>query len=116
MADKDFIVNKLLMMKKDKQDVFDKLVEPLQKVVEKGNVDGKVKIPIDGNWFNISFDAIEAQKNRLVISAKRVQDGLVVSRRDPAEKEYIVDFLGTRAAYLRGFYKPSHPVFCWPSI
>jgi len=116
MSDKDFIIKKLNLIQKDRQPVFDKLVEPLTQMAEQGVQGKKIKITADGNWFNVSFDAVEAKKDRLVISAKRLQDGLMASRHDPAEKEYVVNFQGTRAAYLRGYYKPYHPVFRWPYI
>ena len=116
MADKDFIVKKLLIMKKDKQDVFDKLADPLQAAVEKGSTEGKINIPADGNWFTISFDAVEVKKDRLVITANRLQDGITMSTFNPAERRYVVEFSGTRAAYLRGFYEPHHPIGGWPYI
>lgn len=86
MSDKDFIINKLLLMKKDKQAVFDKLVDPLQEMAAQAEPGKKVKIPVDGNWFKVSFDAVEVKQNRLVISAQRISDGLVVNPHNPTEK------------------------------
>ncbi len=73
---KNFINNKLKLLKKDNQNLFSGLAEPLAKMVENGEVSKVVKIPSDGNWFNLSFDAVEVAKNRLVISAERNRDGL----------------------------------------
>ncbi len=56
------------------------------------------------------------KKDRLVISAKRLRSGLVTSPYDPTEMEYVVEFQGTRAAYLRGYYKARHPMGGWPYI
>jgi hypothetical protein len=115
MSEKDFIKNKLSLMQKDKQPVFDKLAEPLQKMAQEAETGKKIKIPVDGNWFTVSFDAVEVKQNRLVISARRMVDGLTPSNHNPAEKEYVVIFEGTRAAYLKGYYK-NHVVHGWPYI
>ena len=116
MADKDFISNKLSLMQKDKQSGFDKLVEPLQELAQQPELHKKIQVPADGNWFSVSFDAVEVKKDRLVISAKRLQDGVVASPHDPSAKEYVVEFQGTRAAYIRGYYKSNHPMGGWPYI
>ena len=116
MADKDFIIKKLELMQKDKQKGFKELVEPLQDVAENNALHKTVDIPVDGNWFTVSFKAVEVNKNRLVIEAKRKKDGLIASSGDPSLKEYVVEFSGTRAAYLYGFYKPHHPIARWPYI
>jgi hypothetical protein len=116
MAENDFIKNKLSLMTKDKQTVFDKLVDPLQEMALQGERSKKIRVPADGNWFSVSFDAVEVKKDRLVISAKRIIDGLTTASYNPSEKRYIVEFEGTRAAYLRGFYEPRHPVGGWPYI
>ncbi|MBI1422430.1 MAG: hypothetical protein GC149_03115 [Gammaproteobacteria bacterium] len=116
MSNKDFIMKKLNLMKKDKQPVFDRLVEPLSEMAEQGTQAQKIKIPSDGNWFKVSFDAVEVKTDRLVITAKRLVDGLVSASHDPSEKQYSVEFAGTRAAYLRGFYKSRHPKYSWPYI
>jgi len=116
MADKEFILKKLNLMQKDKQPVFDKLAEPLAKMAEQGEQSKKIKIPADGRWFKVSFDAVEVKKNRLVITATRLNDALTVASYDPSEKQYIVNFEGTRAAYLLGFFKQRHPLYGWPYI
>jgi hypothetical protein len=116
MSDKDFINSKLLLMKQDKQPVFDGFVGPLQEIAKQGELGNTVKIPVDGNWFMVSFDAVEVKKDRLVIQARRLIDGLKPVSHDPSEKEYWVEFAGTRAAYLRGFYKSRHPMYGWPYL
>ncbi|MGD8939521.1 MAG: hypothetical protein PVJ72_09080 [Gammaproteobacteria bacterium] len=116
MNEKDFIKGKLSIMAKDKQKGFDELVEPLSDMAQEGEQAKKVQIPADGNWFTISFEAIEIANDRLVISANRIKNGLVVSPYDPSEMQYIVEFEGTRAAYLRGYYKSYHPIGGWPYI
>jgi hypothetical protein len=40
----------------------------------------------------------------------------VANPRDPTEKQYVVEFAGTRAAYLKGYYNPHHVAFGWPYI
>lgn len=116
MSEKDFIKNKLSLMKKDKQAGFEDFVGPLQNMAEKHEVRKTVQIPAHGSWFEISFNAVEIKKDRLVISAKRKQNGLVPTNHDPSEKEYVVTFQDTRAAYIRDFYKHRHPVGGWPYI
>ena len=116
MSKKDFIKSKLDLIKKDNQDGFKDLAEPLAQMAENGEISKTVEIPADGNWFTISFDAVQVKENRLVISAKRVKDGLVPSRYDPSTMEYVVEFQGTRAAYLYGYYKPRHPILGRPFI
>ena len=115
MSDKDFINNKLQLMKKDKQTVFDGFVGPLQEMAQDGTLTKKIQIPADGRWFSVSFDAVEVKKNRLVITAKRIQDGLEPHPHNPTEKLYIVNFDNTRAAYLRGYHK-QHRQYGWSYI
>lgn len=116
MSKYDFIKDKLSLMSKDKQEVFDELAPPLEAMAEHGETKKKVQVPSDGNWFSISFDAIDQKKDRLIISARRIQNGMVPAPYDPTEKQYIVEFEGTRAAYLRGYYKSRHPIGEWPFI
>lgn len=85
-------------------------------MAQQGELTKKIHIPADGNWFSVSFDAIEVKKDRLVISAKRIKDGLTSVPYDPTERQYIVGFESSRAAYLRGFFKPHHPIYGWPYI
>lgn len=116
MSKSDFIKEKLSLMKKDAQDSFKDFVEPLEEMVEKKEFTKTVQIPADGNWFTLDFKAVQIKENRLVITAKRKQDGLKPSKIDPSIMEYIVEFNGTRAAYLYGYFKPNHPVGGWPYI
>lgn len=76
----------------------------------------KVHIPADGNWFKISFDAIEQKKDRLLISAKQIKAGMGRSKYDPSAKEYVIEFEGTRAAYLKAYYQEQHRRYGWPYI
>ena len=81
-------------MDKDKQPVF----RDLRKGIE-SNIGKKIfKVPVKGTWFSCEFDAIEVKKDRLVITADRISDGIHNDR-------YEVMFSGTRAAYLVGFYR-----------
>ena len=116
MSKENFIKDKILLMKKDNQNGFNDFVEPLQNMVEKNEVSKTVQIPADGNWFKLSFNAVEVKQNRLVISAKRIENGLITSSYDPSLKDYVVEFSGTRAAYLYGYYKHRHPAGGWPYI
>lgn len=116
MSDKDFLRSKVELLGKDKQSFFDGLAAPLSDMIKQGEHDRKIQIPADGNWFRISFDAIEARKDRLVISARRVVDGLVPVLGGGGAMEYVVEFEGTRAAYLRGYYFASHRIGGWPYI
>jgi len=116
MSDKDFINSKLLLMRQDKQPVFDGFVGPLQEMAKQGELGKTVKIPVDGNWFTVSFDAVQVKEDRLVITANRILDGLTTATHNPAERRYIVEFAGTRAAYLVGFYEPRHIRHGWPYI
>lgn len=116
MSDKDFIIKKLNLMKKDNQPVFDELVEPLAALAEQGTSSKKIKIPADGNWFKVSFDAIQVKEDRAVITAQRIYDGMVAGRYDPSLREFRVEFQGTRAAYLFGEYHAHHSVGRWPYI
>jgi hypothetical protein len=116
MAKKDFIIKKLDLIKKDKQPVFEELAEPLKKLAENGKVSGQIKVPADGNWFNVSFDAIQVKEDRAVISAHRIYNGMVAGRYDPSLREFRVEFQGTRAAYIFGEYHTRHPIGHWPYI
>lgn len=116
MSKEDFIKDKLSLMKKDNQNGFNDFVEPLQNMVDKNEASKTVQIPADGNWFNLSFNAVDVKQNRLVISAKRIRNGLETCSYDPSLKEYVVEFVGTRAAYIKGFYKHRHPIYEWPYI
>lgn len=111
-----FIKIKLALISKDKQKVFKDLAEPINEMAEQEILLKKVQIPADGNWFKISFDAIEVKKDRLVISAERSVSGITPTQYDLTEKQYVVEFNGTRAAYLRGYYKARHPIGEWPFI
>ena len=67
MSKEDFIKSKLALMNKDSQDGFKDFVEPLQSMVDKSEASRTVQIPADGNWFTLSFNAVEVKQNRLVI-------------------------------------------------
>jgi len=98
----DFIRSKLDMLDKDKQPIFKDLKEGLEK-----NLGQKTfKVPIKGAWFRCEFDAVEVKKDRLVITADRLSDGIHNDR-------YEVMFTGTRAAYLVGFYRTDKQ---WPYL
>ncbi len=112
----DFIKQKLNLLAKDKQSVFQELGPSLQQMADKEQNQKIVKIPADGNWFTISYDAVEVRADRLVISAKRKLDGMHGSPNDPDGRYYVVEFEGTRAAYLRGMYKHRHRAGGWPYI
>lgn len=114
MSIKDFLNKRIQLIEKDGQQGFKDFVEPLQEMAENGKDSKTVEIEADGNWFTLNFKAVQVKENRLVISAKRAKDGLTPSRYNPSEKEYIVEFQGTRAAYIRGFYKERHPLAGWP--
>lgn len=116
MALSDFIKSKLALISKDKQKVFEDLQDPISQMAEQGVTTKKVLVPADGNWFKISFDAVEVKNDRLVISAQRSINGITTAQYDPTEKQYVVEFKGTRAAYLRGYYKSRHPIGGWPFI
>lgn len=121
----DFIKRKLELMKKDKKvssgksgsidNVFD-LIEPVEDMAESSKEKNVLTLPADGRRFEISFDVVEKQDDKLVISAKRIKDGLYPTDFDPNEKAYIVEFHGTRAIYLRGNYKARHPGYGWSYI
>jgi len=116
MSDKDFLIKKLNLMKKDKQRVFGDLAEPLAAMAEQGATTKKISIPADGNWFNVSFEAVQVKEDRAVITAQRIYDGMVAGRYDPALREFRVEFQGTRAAYLFGEYHTHHSIGHWPYI
>lgn len=79
-------------MKQDKQPVFDGFVGPLQEMAKQGELTKKINIPADGQWFSVSFDAVQVKEDRLVISAKRIQDGMMPNPHNPTEKQYVVNF------------------------
>jgi hypothetical protein len=116
MSNINFIKNKLTFIEKDKQKIFSEFIDPLNSMAERGEVNKKIQIQADGNWFNLSFQSVEIKKDRLVISAERVVNGITPASYDPSEKQYVVEFQGTRAAYLRGYYKSRHPKGGWPFI
>ena len=78
----------------------------LREGIEKNIGQKKFKVPIQGAWFSCEFDAVEVKKDRLVITAERLFDGIHNER-------YEVTFSGTRAAYLVGFYKTGNQ---WPYL
>jgi hypothetical protein len=105
MDRKDFILSKLKLAKQDKQKTFSNLSEPLAKMIEKDEASEIVKVPVDGNWFKIEFDAVKVKEDRLVISAKKMES--------PIQNDtYMINFEGTRAAYLAARY--NHPSFRCP--
>jgi hypothetical protein len=116
MSKVDFIKSKLGLLKKDDQSIFDSLADPLSKMAESSQTSNTIHIPADGNWFNVSFDAVEQKSDRLVISAKRTKNGVYGSPSDPDGRQYIVEFEGSRAAYLRGMYKHHHRKGGWPYV
>ena len=113
MSIKEFLKNKISLLEKDKQ--FTPLIKPLEQMVEKEASQKTIKIEPDGNWFKLSFDAVEVKKDRLVvITAEREKDGHFQQPINGAN--YVVQFKGTRAAYLRGYYHPNHRAGGWPFI
>jgi len=116
VSNKDFIKKKLELLIKDEQDGFKDFSEPLAIMAENEEFSKTVKIKADGDWFKLNFNAVQVKENRLVISAKRVKDGLVRSSYDPQIMDYVVEFQGTRAAYLYGEYKPQHRFLRKPYI
>jgi hypothetical protein len=116
MTENIFVKNKLELMAQDKQSGFDQFAPALADMASVGVQSRTIQIPADGNWFVVSFDAVEAKADRLLISAKRKMDGMSGVSHNPTEKQYIVEFQGTRAAYLRGFYEPQHRRFGWPYL
>ncbi len=116
MNKKDFINKKLDNLSKDGQPIFQDLGESFREMADTNHRQKVVKIPTDGNWFTLSYDAVELKSDRLVISAKRKLDGMAGSPYDPDGRYYAVEFEGTRAAYLRGMYKQRHRLGGWPYI
>jgi hypothetical protein len=116
MSQEKFINSKLSMLTQDKQSVFSEIAAPLSAMMEKGDVSKIVKIPSDNNWFKLSFDAIQVAEDRMIISAERLTDGLIKIPGDRNHGNYIVEFNGTRAAYLRGFFEPRHRIGGWSFI
>ncbi len=113
MDRKTFIENKLALLKKDDTKGLGVLAEPLSKAYFD---DKTVKVNADGNWFEVTFDAVQVKEDRAVISAHRIYDGMVPGRFDPSLREFRIEFQGTRAAYLFGEYHNHHPIGCWPYI
>lgn len=109
MANNDFFKKKLGLLKKDKQEVLGDLASPLEEHIKGSNGTTPIEIPIDGNWFKVSFSAIQLKEDRLVINAERIRNGFIGD-------QYVVEFKGTRAAYLRGYYEPTHRAGRWPFI
>jgi len=109
MSNKKFIAEKLGLIRKDNQSVFASIVDPLSKTMEDSPEKLSFKVPVDGNWFKLSFTALELKKDRLVINAERIRNGFLGA-------QYIVEFKGTRAAYLRGYYERFHQGGKWPYI
>jgi len=116
VSNKDFIKKKLELLKKDNQNGFKDFFEPLNEMAENQDTSKTVEIKADNNWFTLNFNAVQIKENRLVISAKKAKDGFSASSFNPSEKEYIVEFQGTRAAYIRGYYKERHPIAGWPYL
>lgn len=109
MSRKDFLLRKIGLLKKDGQEVFSELSDTAESMAENNTSSETVEIGADGNWFTVSFDAIEVKKDRLVITAERKVDRFLGT-------QYVVEFNGTRAAYLRGYYEYSHRIGGWPYI
>ena len=116
VSNKDFIKRKLELMEKDSQDGFKDLLDPLDKMAGEHETSKLIQIPDGNTWFRLKFNAVEVKQNRLVITAQRVENGLRNLSYDPSLKEYVVEFHGTRAAYLRGFYESRHRIHGWPYI
>lgn len=108
-----FIQKKLALLKKDNAGGMGSIAESLSSAPIDGS---SVKIKADGNWFKVSFDAVQIQNDRALISARRMYDGMVPGRLDPALREFRVEFQGTRAAYIFGEYHSHHPIGGWPYI
>lgn len=106
---KKFILEKFKLLKKDNQSIFTSMVDQLSEKVEDSPENSTFEIPIDGNWFKFSFTALEVKQDRLVINAERIKNGFFWD-------QYIVEFKGTRAAYLRGYYEASHRIGRWSYI
>lgn len=109
MSKDDFFKQKLGLLRKDKQGVLGKIADPLEEHLKDNSDRTPLQIPIDGNWFKVSFSAIQVKEDRLVINAERIRNGFI-------GEQYAVEFKGTRAAYLRGYYEPSHRMGRWPFI
>jgi hypothetical protein len=98
---KDFLNKKIKTIIKDGQ--MGDFVEPLQEMMEAGDEEKAIRITPDGNWFKVSFDAVQVKKDRLLISAKKV------TSHQFDQHTYSIGFEGTRAAYL--WAKVSQPRF-----
>ena len=116
MDTKSFLLNKLKLLKKDQQLGFSDIAEPLAKSLEKNANANNIDIKADGNWFKVSLDAVQLDIDRAVISAQRIHDGMVPGRFNSSQREFRVEFQGTRAAYLFGEYHQSHRFGNWPYI
>lgn len=109
MANSDFFRKKLELLKKDNQGVLGELASPIEKYIQGSDSTTSIEIPIDGTWFKVSFSSVQVKEDRLVINAERIRNGFFGD-------QYIVEFRGTRAAYLRGYYEPVHRAGRWPFI
>jgi len=116
MSVKDFIKRKLELIEKDDSQEFKNLLDPLDKMADENESSKLIQIPDGNTWFKLKFNAVEIKQNRLVITAQRIENGLRSLSFDPSLKEYVVEFNGTRAAYLRGFYEARHRLHGWPYI
>ncbi len=116
MSDNDFLKTKLGLIKKDGAKDISDLVDPLSDMAKGGAKSGQITIPADGRVFDVSFDVVDQQKDRLIISAKKVKNGLYPLSYDPSTAEYLVQFEGLRSIYLRGNYKARHPMYGWSYI
>lgn len=116
MSVEKFIKNKLSILEKDNKKGFTELRSSFEEMADSGVGKKVVQVPADGNWFKLSFEAVEIKQDHLIISAQRIKSGVFPSTYDPSEKQYFVEFNGTRAAYLRGFYKARHSVGGWPYV
>lgn len=116
MSENNFVKDKLTLMRADKQVGFGQFADSLDEMAKTGESFRKIQIPADGNWFKISFDAIEQNKDKLIISARRIKNGIHTNKYDPSAKSYTVEFEGTRAAYLIGYYEERHRRYGWPYL
>jgi len=109
MSFKKFIIEKLNIIKQDNQPEISRLVDPLTKKADDIDPSTSIIVPADKKKFQVSFPAIEVKKDRLVINAERVLDGFI-------GEQYVVEFKGTRAAYLRGSHNHSYRYGGWSYI
>lgn len=109
MLKQEFILEKLSVIKKDKQSGFIDLADPLSKMIENAPEESFYKVRMKDSWFTVNFTAMEVGENRLIINAERIQDGFQGDR-------YVVQFDGTRAAYLVGYYGEGYRTHSCPHI